>query len=103
MSKKRKDKLKLKKLIQARLKEVQSQTPGKEKFQLTKIIHKDKKSLKLKQEISKEEIEIKPNFKKIGLIAGLLIASIITLFLINLKVQFLNPVAIKLFEIFQKS
>ena len=118
MSKRNRQKRKIKKLIQKRLKEIQSQSSSPIKapvFQpeITKTKEKTK-NLSIKQEeenrltekgekSEKEIIRMHPDFQKIGILLGILGIVIIGIAIINLKTPLLNTLANKLLAIFQNS
>ncbi len=105
MGKKKKSNIKLKKLIQKRLKDVQSESSHQKavkpaKFTAFKKTSKSEKKIKPEKE---QTIQTKPDFKRIGLISATLAVILIIIFIINLKSPFLNSLSNKLLELFQKS
>ena len=117
MSKRNRQKRKLRKLIQQRLREVQSQPtyqtqPTAPKFEVAKKENKPPEpEMKPKErEISEEPteekkdiIQIHPDFRKIGILVGILGIIMAGIFIINMKTPLLNNIANKLFNIFQNS
>ncbi len=105
MGKKKKSNIKLKKLIQKRLKDVQSEPSYQKAVKPTKLatfkkISKSEKKIKTDKQ---QATQIKPDFKRIGFTVATLVIILIIIFIIDLKNPFLNTLADKLLGLFQKS
>lgn len=102
MSKKKKANIKLKKLIQQRLKEAQKSPSINKKTKSPKSMISMEKSPKSNQNITDDFNQIKPDLRKIGLTVLTIILFLVIIFLIDAKKPFLDPLATKLSELFQK-
>jgi uncharacterized protein YpuA (DUF1002 family) len=121
MSKRNRQKRKLRKLIQERMREIQTQPVNQltdNRKQLTEETQKQTEietpethinKLTRKEKIENQEhseqdvARIHPDFKKIAIISGILAIIFVGIYFVNLKTPLLNNLANKLYTVFQNS